>query len=84
VALSFEEEKFTEVLVDGDEDASFCCRLPQERFISRIFIQFARIQDFVTLFAKPLGHPPACASIDEEPQRLATRTASRDSSATTA
>lgn len=84
MAFSLEEEEFAEVLVDGDEDAFFFCRLPQERFISQVLIELARVQNIMTLFAKPLGHPPACASIDEEPQRLATRTASRDSSATTA
>ena len=84
MAFSFEIKELAEIFVDRDEDAVLCGGLLQKRFVSRIFFQLPRVQNLMALFPEPLGKPPASAPIDEESQRLATRTASRDSSATIA
>ena len=84
VRLAVEEEKLAEILVHAHKDTAFGRSAFKERPVSWIGTPIRGCNDIVSLGAEPFRQASACTTIDEEFQRLATRIASRDSSAMTA
>ena len=79
-----QENKFSEIGIDGDKYPTFCIRAFEQRSIARVATERIRFENVVSPAAQPGREPPACAPVDQEFQDSATVTADRVSPATTA
>jgi len=84
VRRALDEEEFPKILVHRHQDTILDGGAVEQNPVSGVGTPLLGFNDIVPLLAQPLRQAPPGATVDEESQRLATRTASRDSSATTA
>lgn len=84
VRSALDEEELPKILVHRHQDTILNGGAVEQNPVSGVRAPLSGFDDVVPLLAQPLRQTPPGTTVDEESQRLATRTASRDSSATTA
>ena len=73
-----------EILVQSNHDAVFTLGAFKQCPVTRVGANLSRIQDIVSLLTQPIRKSPSHAMVQQKLQDSATRTADRESPATTA
>ena len=81
---ALQEDKLTEVGIEGDQNPVFGFGAFEQRFVARIGTERARFKNIMPPIKQPSRKPFAGAPINEEPHDSATVTADRVSLAMTA